>query len=52
MVDHAQTKEPMMLEKQKKALADERNFDFLALIVGVPVIALLYVLVPALLARG
>ncbi len=38
-----------MLEKQKRALSDERNFNFLLLVVGVPIIALLYVLVPALL---
>lgn len=37
-----------MLEKQKQAMKDERNFDFLLLVVGVPIIALVYVFVPAL----
>jgi hypothetical protein len=37
-----------MFENEKKALKDERNVGFLILIIGVPIVALLYIVVPAL----
>lgn len=40
-----------MFEKQKNALKDDRNFGFLLAVIGLPIIAILCVLLPALLAR-